>query len=67
METKKVDDKYVAESLNEYYSQQPINEPLSSNVATQEIQGLTFFVGNMTTEEFKRKMKSMDFEDFTWI
>ena len=42
METKKVEDKYVAESLNEYYSQQPINEPLSSNVATQEIQGLTF-------------------------
>lgn len=67
METKKVEDKYVAESLNEYYSQQLINEPIPSNVAIQEIQGLTFFVGNMTTEEFKTKMKSVDFEDFTWI
>ena len=65
MKTQKVNEKYVVESLNEYYSKQSPNEH-TTNVPTCEMEGLTYFVGNMTSEEFKSKMKSVDFEDFVW-
>lgn len=65
MKKRTVDEKYVQESLTEYYSTSYTDEPTIPHKIC-ESDGLRFHVSNLTSEEFKKKMNSSDFEDFRW-
>lgn len=59
--TIKVNPKYIKEAIEEYNREMAVNEGISTN--TCEINGYTYFVSELTTEEFIQQNNLRDFED----
>lgn len=65
MGTKKVNPKYIKETINEYNRTQVLNEN-NEYGNTCEINGYTYFVTDLTTEEFIRQNNLKNFEGLRW-
>ena len=64
-ESMKVNPKYIKEAIDEYNKSQVLNENIECN-ETCEINGYTYFVTDLTTEEFIRQNNLKNFEELRW-
>ena len=66
LQSMKVDDKYVRETIEEYHrTLRDINES-TTKYPTIEINGSAYYDVDMTSEELFKQMKATDVNDIKW-